>query len=340
MTILEHRAMAWMTAACLLFQLGSAAVAQTSNQNPKQLATPPAAYQVPKTESVKELSEFLSKLLSVMPATKEEAEAYQQFAPEAMTEAAQRILQLESDSSSESFLFAQKYLLAVDVMAIDQANAEERNQLKEIILGNLRSPKMDADDLDIAVAFAEGLEMTGDRQAAGAAYGDFAAILKNNKDPLIAELGQLMDGSARRVGLVGNPIEVSGTTVDGKPFNWNAYRGKTVLVDFWASWCGPCRAEMPQIKTYYEQYKAKGFEVVGVCLDEERAPVDEFLAQMKLPWVTLHEANGATNPTATRYGISALPTSILVDAQGRVVSITARGEELGKLLEKLLGPAS
>ena len=300
----------------------------------------PAQYELPITNDVEELATFLSTMLAFEPKSQEEAEEYQRYAPEAMTTAAQKILTLETDQNSDNFLFAQKYLLAVDVMAIDQANADEKQQLQEIIKHNLTGPKLDADDLDIAVAFAEGLEMTGDTQAAIAAHRDFASVLKANKDPLVAELGQLMEGSANRLGLIGNSMLVAGTTLDGRPLDWSAYRGKTVLVDFWATWCGPCRAELPQLKNYHESYRSRGFEVIGICLDEEREKLDEFLGETELPWVTLFEPTGQTNPTAIKYGITALPTSILIDKQGRVVSLTARGEELGKLLEQLLGPVN
>ena len=69
--------------------------------------------------------------------------------------------------------------------------------------------------------------------------------------------------------LVGQPLVLTGNTTDGAAFNWAAYRGKVVLVDFWATWCGPCRREMPNVKALYEKHKAKGFEVVGVSLDKD-----------------------------------------------------------------------
>lgn len=326
--------LALATALCLTLTGAFATQTLAQDAAAAQVAAP---YQVPHSQDVEELATFLTKLLSFEPKTQDEAQEYQRFAPEAMTTAAQQILTLETDQDSDNFLFAQKYLLAVDVMAIDQANAEEKQQLQEIIKRNLTSAKLDADDLDIAVAFAEGLEMTGDARGAVAAYRDFATVLIGSKDSLVAELGQLMEGSANRLELPGNPMQVEGTTLDGTPFNWSAYRGKTVLIDFWASWCGPCRAGMPHIKQLYESYRDRGFEVVAICLDEDREKLDAFLDDTQLPWVTLFEPSGQTNPTALRYGITALPTSILVDNQGQVVSLNARGEPLANLLEKMLG---
>ena len=124
--------------------------------------------------------------------------------------------------------------------------------------------------------------------------------------------------------------------LNGQPLAWNRYRGKVVLVDFWATWCGPCRAEFPQLKKLYESYKSRGFEVVAICLDQDRAQLEEFLQKESLPWITLHD-QGGTSPTADRYGVTTLPTSILVDKNGKVISLAARGDELTKQLEKLLG---
>ena len=126
----------------------------------------------------------------------------------------------------------------------------------------------------------------------------------------------------------------------GQPFNWAEYRGKVVLVDFWATWCGPCLKELPNMQKAYAAYHEQGFEIVGISMDEDRAKLDEFLTKNPLPWTTLHEGGGNVNQTAAYYGISALPAPILVDQNGKVVSMMAQGEELNRLLKQLLGPAN
>lgn len=147
--------------------------------------------------------------------------------------------------------------------------------------------------------------MSGDKQMAVTAYKRFAEVFLTSKDPMLVELGELMEGSARRLNLIGNTMTVQGSTFDGQAFDWNAYKGKVVLVDFWATWCGPCLKEVPTLKKYYEAYHDRGFEVIGICMNEKREHVDEFFQQNDMPWLTLFEPDGRTNPSAIYYGISA-----------------------------------
>lgn len=137
--------------------------------------------------------------------------------------------------------------------------------------------------------------------------------------------------------LVGKPLEIDGATIDGLDFDWQAYRGRVVLVDFWATWCGPCVREVPNIKQVYDQYHDQGFEVVGISMDRDRKALEKFLAEHNIPWVTLFEGPDQPNPVAQRYGVHAIPLPILVDREGNVVSTTARGEALGQLVGELLG---
>jgi thiol-disulfide isomerase/thioredoxin len=140
--------------------------------------------------------------------------------------------------------------------------------------------------------------------------------------------------------LTGDPVKVSGKTLDGQPFDINQYKGKVVVVDFWATWCGPCRAELPNLKNVYEKYHNKGLEVVGVSLDENKDDLIKFLAENHLPWKILVSTeahhSGFDNPIADNYGISGIPTVFLMNRQGKVVSLSARGEQLATLVDGLI----
>jgi peroxiredoxin len=112
----------------------------------------------------------------------------------------------------------------------------------------------------------------------------------------------------------------------------------TGLVEFWATWCAPCLTELAHVRECFEKYHPRGFEVVGISLDEDRAALERYLKQQPFPWATLYDA-GANNPLAAYYGVTGASAAILVDQEGRVVSINARGGELDYQLATLLGAA-
>ncbi len=319
---------------------GSAQVPPTATPT----ATPPAAqlpplnYTPEPNATVDELAEWLAEMVVHTPPTPEKQEEYQKTAAAQMNAAARKILQLETDRSSDNYLFAYKYIMAIEAMAVDTADPTRRNALIAQVAGMLQHPEMDGDDLDIAVTLAEGLEFEGDRELATKAYTTFSKILATHKDPDIVDLAQAMAGAARRLNLMGNPITIVGNAMDGQAFDWNAYKGRVVLVDFWATWCKPCMEEMPALVQAHQTYKDKGFEVVGISMDRDREALAKHLQESPLPWRTLNEGENP-NPVARHYGINRVPAAILVDQEGRVVSMDARGEELTRQLEKLFGAA-
>jgi len=120
--------------------------------------------------------------------------------------------------------------------------------------------------------------------------------------------------------------------VDGKPVTLSSFKGKVVLIDFWASWCSPCRQEIPNIVNQYKQYKDKGFEIISVSLDNSRAKWLLALKQEGMSWPQLSDLKGESNAVARLYGVSAIPATFLVDKDGKLLSTGLRGEELNKKL--------
>jgi len=125
-------------------------------------------------------------------------------------------------------------------------------------------------------------------------------------------------------------------SVDGKPVSLASYRGKYVLLEFWASWCGPCRGENPNLRKQYQLYKDKGFEIIGVSLDHDKDAWKAAIAKDELPWVHVSDLKGWKNDVSTSYGIMGVPANFLIDPRGIIVAQNLRGEALNKKLQEIL----
>jgi peroxiredoxin len=126
---------------------------------------------------------------------------------------------------------------------------------------------------------------------------------------------------------------------DGKPIKLSGFKGKYVLVDFWASWCGPCRAENPNVVKAYNKYHGKGLEILGVSLDKENGKEAWLTAIQKdgLIWNHVSDLKGWKNEVAVQYGINSVPANMLLDKTGKIIGKNLRGEDLDKKLEEIYG---
>lgn len=227
--------------------------------------------------------------------------------------------------------------------ALPEMTDAERKAFVDEVIQFLGSGGKDASaslDGRVALHVGRALEKTDDGELAAATYRRMADAVEKSSDEAGAPLAKRLRGAARRADLLGNTMELSGPTLSGEVFNWSSYRGKIVLVDFWASWCGPCRREIPNISEQYRNYGNRGFDVVGICLDSDRKKAEDYIAEEELPWLSLFQDNaGWKHPIAERYGISSIPTAIMIDRDGKVISLNARSDELKRLLVEMIGPA-
>ena len=134
---------------------------------------------------------------------------------------------------------------------------------------------------------------------------------------------------------MGKPLDIKFTALDGRKVELAKLKGKVVLIDFWATWCGPCVAEIPHMKSAYEKLHAKGFEIIGISLDDDKTALQALVRQKQLPWPQFFESEKDENRYAKEYGVSSIPAMWLVDKQGNLVDMNAR-DGLEKKVEKLL----
>ena len=130
--------------------------------------------------------------------------------------------------------------------------------------------------------------------------------------------------------------EIALPSVSGDTIHLSSLKGKVVLLDFWASWCGPCRSSNKELTKLYPKYKNKGFEILGVSLDDELSKWKTAIAKDKITWLQVNEPGGWDAKTAAMWNISAIPTSFLIDKEGKLIAMDLTGKELEKALKYLI----
>ncbi len=175
----------------------------------------------------------------------------------------------------------------------------------------------------------------GEKNGNFVAFGEQFIEEYKEKEPEVA--GSLEDAIEReRSFMIGGVApDFAQTAPEGATINLSDLRGKIVLVDFWASWCGPCRRENPNVVRLYEKYKDKGFEILGVSLDRNREKWLQAIEQDGLEWLHVSDLKGWQNEVAQQYNVSSIPQTLLLDAEGKIIGKNLRGQRLVNKLAEL-----
>lgn len=299
---------------------------------------PPDAdpFHVPEGADAKRLVAFCEYILELRKEVHFKAEYinYQTKMRPALKAACEQILNLEKSQDTEIGRYATRNLMGLAIQDLVKASDTEIDAYLQQVSGFLANHPPGKEDAGLTMGIAKFLERNKPAKLKDF-YAGILPVMQKSLVPEVSGYAKSLEGAMRRLNLPGNVMELKAETFDGKPFDLASLKGQVVLIDFWASWNQYSVKELPSLKKVYEEYHAKGFEIVGISADQERAKLEEFLQTEKLPWITLYE-NGGSSAAMRYYSIAELPAGILVGKDGKVLSLTARGDELTRLLKQEL----
>ena len=239
--------------------------------------------------------------------------------------------------------FAEEFRKLASNMTLDQTEREKQSQklieqitpIEELLNKEIRQIINENKDNLIPAAYITNIVYDCDA-------AELKALLASSRPyashPMLAHARQALADIERANAIIGKPFtDLEMNDTEGKAHKLSEYCGKGhyVLIDFWASWCGPCRMEMPNVKENYEKYHAKGFDVVGLSFDNKADAWKKAINEMDLNWIHLSDLKGWRSIAAQTYGIQGIPASLLVNPKGIIVARDLRGEALGKKLAEI-----
>lgn len=224
--------------------------------------------------------------------------------------------------------------LAVQVRTLALAKVGRPKESLEEFGAFLKSARRSRGEgmLQFGMILARQLQLNGDFDAVREVYE-----LLSSAFPLNGEVRKLAEERLNRLELIGKAApKVDGDDLEDKAFTLADYKGKVVLIDFWATWCQPCLAEIPNLQQIYADNHEKGFEIIGISLDDDAGTVEEFQKQVKLPWRLMMNDAGDDDEFNMAYSANSIPALFLVDQKGKIVQFDLRGADLRTAVEKLL----
>lgn len=303
----------------------SAGQAESEEPDFPDLSVPPGADR-------QKLEQIVARAKTARPKSVEQYQAQQV----AIREASTRLLEI---LPAEDPAFAQtemdSIIASVSLMAFfgDDEQEDILDQLVELF--NSRDT-LSMQDVQTGLLAAGMIELQPDKQPAIELYELLDQKLEGDSREEMQSMRLNLQASIRRLNLLGNRLELSATTIDGKKITTEDFKGKFVIVDLFATWCEPCLAEAELIEAHYKKYRDRGLEVIGISLDEDKQELLEYLERRSLPWPIIHDADeDPLERFVMKFGVSALPTVLLLDKEGKVISLEARQSELNRLMQIL-----
>jgi len=229
------------------------------------------------------------------------------------------------DASHEARVAARISLIGLHTGEGDQDGLSP--DLEKEMVGFLHDFPDDPNDAELQKARLGSLQKTDPAKASA-----FLDTLLKDKNPAVAEMAQ---AEARRRDLTKQPLDLKYTAVDGSAVDVSKLRGKVVIVDFWATWCAPCMEAVPDVVALYKELHAKGLEIVGISLDEDKGSMEGVTKSSGMVWPQYFDGKGWDNAISSRYGVTDIPQMWLVDRKGMVVD-TDGADDLKEKVEKLV----
>jgi thiol-disulfide isomerase/thioredoxin len=161
------------------------------------------------------------------------------------------------------------------------------------------------------------------------------------KFSFVSNLGQVLDPREASLKWVGKtPPALDGQDLTGKPLDLSQYKGKVVLIDFWATWCQPCMMALPELIETYKTYHVAGFEIIGISLDQDKQALERLLKAQQIPWQIAFDGKAWMGPNPRKFEVTAIPATFLLDRDGKIVLVGTPNKGFAPVIKRLVAPPS